>query len=130
MLRLGNSRVTDAGLKHLKRLRHLQVLLLADTAVTDSGLRDLSHLPALQALHLQRTAVTGSGFGALAKLPRLSHLFLEGCPLHDRIRDSIRHLLPSVQVDLGMRPLGDVARVPNRGRDPNQRPPTRSSGSS
>jgi hypothetical protein len=130
MLRLGNTRVTDRGLKHLKRLRRLQVLLLADTAVTDSGLRDLSHLASLQALHLQRTSVTGSGLGALAKLPGLSHLFLEGCPLHDRIRASIQHLLPSVQVDLDARRTGDADPVPNRGRDPNRRPPTRSSGSS
>jgi internalin A len=40
-LYLGNTRITNAGLKHLKGLSHLRALCLNGTQVTDEGIKDL-----------------------------------------------------------------------------------------
>ena len=48
-LDLGNTEVTDAGLKELAGLKSLQALVLSDTSVTDTGLKELQEaLPSCQ----------------------------------------------------------------------------------
>ena len=55
------SDVTDAGLEHLKGLKHLNYLGLEDTKVTDAGLVHLKGLTKLQRLYLDDTEVTDAG---------------------------------------------------------------------
>ncbi|MCH7988600.1 MAG: hypothetical protein IID46_05530 [Planctomycetes bacterium] len=60
VIRVGfrDSKVTDAGLVHLKRLTSLETLLLGHTQVTDAGLVHLKGLTNLIILHLGGTKVT------------------------------------------------------------------------
>lgn len=74
-LDLGETQVTDAGMKHLAKLP-LQSLNLEETAVTDVGLRDVAKLSELRDLGLVRTKVTDAGLKELARLTQLRELFL------------------------------------------------------
>ena len=58
---LMDSKVTDAGLVHLKGLTKLQSLSLISTKVTDAGLVHLKGLTKLQSLNLSFSKVTDAG---------------------------------------------------------------------
>jgi len=58
---LEHTRVTDAGLEHLKGLTKLQTLDLQGTSVTDAGLEHLKGLVRLKELDLSRSKVTAEG---------------------------------------------------------------------
>ena len=75
-LNLSRNEVSDAGLEHLKGLTSLQMLYLGGTKVTDAGLVHLKGLTSLQTLSLSHTKVTDAG---LVHLKRLKFLGLEGC---------------------------------------------------
>lgn len=60
-LRLSETWVTDAGLKHLSALKHLAILDLRGTDVTDNGLETIRHFPALKTVRLNATRVTMDG---------------------------------------------------------------------
>jgi len=61
------TRVTDAGLEHLKGLTQLQWLNLTGTRVTDAGLKHLKGLGQLRLLDLENTQVTDAGGKKLQK---------------------------------------------------------------
>ena len=61
LLRLDNTRVTNAGLAHLKGLTNLSLLDLNGTQVTDAGLAHLKGLTNLSDLDLSGTQVTDAG---------------------------------------------------------------------
>jgi len=63
---LNNTKITDVGLVHLKGLTNLQRLSLSHTNVTDAGLVHLKGLTSLQELDLWRIKVTGDGLMHLA----------------------------------------------------------------
>jgi hypothetical protein len=71
------SKVTDAGLVHLKGLDHLWSLHLSDLPITDAGLEAIGDLPELNSLYLSRTKVRGLGLAGWKSLPRLSILYLD-----------------------------------------------------
>src|SRR5262245_25490030 len=63
-----SSRVTDAGLVHLKVLGQLRKLLLDDTKVTDAGMVHLKELKELRTLDISDTGVTDAGLAHLKGL--------------------------------------------------------------
>ena len=84
---LRETRITDAGLAHLKRARRLRVLDLDQTRVSDAGLAHLGELTSLRGLYLARTEVTDAGLAALSPLKKLRELGLRrhrshGCRSH------------------------------------------------
>ena len=66
-LQISGSRITDAGLVHLKDLIKLSHLNLSDTQITDAGLLHLKGLTKLERLNLKDTKVTDSGVAELQK---------------------------------------------------------------
>lgn len=71
-LQLKSSKITDAGLAHLKNLSHLRVVALENAAVTDAGLMHLQTLTELQELSLKGTKVTEAGLRDFRKaLPKV-----------------------------------------------------------
>jgi hypothetical protein len=69
---LSGTKVEDASLAHLARLKGLKSLLLEDTPITDAGLVHLAGLPGLKSLNLANTRVTDEGVARLQKaMPRL-----------------------------------------------------------
>lgn len=64
-LALADTRITDAGMKHLERLTDLTYLVLSFTDVTDTGLEHIKDLRGLRTLVLARTRVTDEGVAKL-----------------------------------------------------------------
>jgi outer membrane protein assembly factor BamB len=72
------SRVTDAGLQHLSQVRPLRVLLLTGTSVTHAGLRHLAANEQLLALDLELCdGVTDQACEPLAEMRKLRSLVLK-----------------------------------------------------
>jgi internalin A len=68
---LDDTKVTGAGLDHLRGLNDLEFLLLNNNRIGDAGLSHLVGLKHLQLLSLQLSGVTASGVEALQKsLPK------------------------------------------------------------
>lgn len=104
-LHLGNSNITDTGIRHLAGLNSLRELKLAENIhltdaglahlqgltglvrldlsgcgrITDSGLQSLSKMMSLEHLKLGKTNINGSGISYLAGLPKLRELILWEC---------------------------------------------------
>ena len=76
-LDLSGTQVTDAGLAHLKRFKHLEDLILDRTPITDAGLAHLKGLTTLQSLDLSQTEITDAGLSHLDRFTRLRSLLLE-----------------------------------------------------
>ena len=57
---LHDSKITDAGLMHLKGLTKLQELILYGTKITDAGLVHLKGLAKLQTLSVRGTKIAGA----------------------------------------------------------------------
>jgi len=76
-------KLTDAGLKDLKKLKGLRVLDLRDTPITDADLKDLKELKDLEALYLDGTQITDAGLKDLKELKDLRSLWLNGAQITD-----------------------------------------------
>ncbi|RLT12509.1 MAG: hypothetical protein DWI21_00780 [Planctomycetota bacterium] len=69
-------RISDAGLKRLDQLAHLEVLNLYGNSVTDAGLTHLQPLKKLRELNLSLLAISDAGLEHLQSLTALEHLEL------------------------------------------------------
>src|SRR5439155_18828300 len=77
ILVLDDTKITDAGLKHLKDLPSLRSLSLSDCVkVTDAGLKEISGLQELESLNLGTTSITDAGLKHLQSLTALRRLDL------------------------------------------------------
>ncbi len=66
-LDLGNTEITDAGLKVVKELKGLRELDLQATKVTDAGAKELTGLKNLKLLNVFATKVTDAGAAELER---------------------------------------------------------------
>jgi len=89
-LDLRNTGITDAGLRHLASLPHLQQLVIGNedlsafpsrtlplNKITDAGLVHLKGLTTLMSLNLDGLPVTDAGLDTLSGLPGLGGLYLK-----------------------------------------------------
>ena len=95
---MGNTKLTDAGLKSPKGLDTLQSLDLGHTGVTDAGLKHLGGLTNLQSLGLGFTGVTDAGLEHLKGLAKLRILRLSRTRVTDAGAKAIEKAIPGVQV--------------------------------
>ncbi len=94
-LNLDGTKVTDAGLEHLKGLTQLRTLNLSGTTITDSGLKHLQSFTELQKVNLRGTKVTDAGLQHIAGLTQLQELNLT----HTRVTDAgLQHLTGLTQL--------------------------------
>ena len=66
-LHFKSSKITDAGLAHLKGLPRLQIVSLENAMITDAGLVHLNTMTQLRELRLKDTKVTDAGIQGLRK---------------------------------------------------------------
>jgi hypothetical protein len=95
---LSNTKVTDAGLKHIKELNQLIVLSLGNTQVTDAGLKELKGLKQLLLLDLEETKITDTGLKELKELKTLTWLNLHGTKVTDAGIKELQEALPTCKI--------------------------------
>lgn len=71
-----SSELTDAGLRKIARLPHLEALSLGSDLITDFGIAELAPLRSLSCLSVRSPLVTDQGAGLLAAMPHLRDLYL------------------------------------------------------
>jgi internalin A len=92
------SKITDAGLQHLRGLKKLRVLALEDTQVTHAGLRRITSLAKLECLFLSGRQISGASIRSLKKLPRLKTITLLLESSDDSAAQELKQALPKVRV--------------------------------
>src|SRR5262245_19851545 len=75
---LGERKVTDADMVHLKGLGHLQELDLTRTKITGAGLVNLKDLTTLKKLFVTETKVDDAGLAHLKRMKDLELIGLSG----------------------------------------------------
>ena len=94
------TKVTDAGLVHLKGLTSLQYLGISDnTKITDAGLVHLKGLTELQSLNLGLTKVTDAGLAHLKGLTSLKKLWLYNTKVTAAGVKQLQQALPNCKID-------------------------------
>ena len=96
---LNNTEASDAWLKHLEGLTRLQGLWLHHTRVTDAGLEHLKRLTQLQSLDLWDTRVTDGGLEQLKGLTQLQGLDLTDTQVTDEGVKRLQKVLPKCKIE-------------------------------
>jgi hypothetical protein len=65
---LYDTRIADAGLKHLSQLKTLEILVLSKTDITDDGLLGLARLTGLKELYIGETDISVAAIQRLQQL--------------------------------------------------------------
>jgi uncharacterized membrane protein len=99
--KMGETKLTDAGLDAVAQCKNLTKLSLNQTAITDAGLSKLQNLENLVYLNLYGTKVTDKGILALAKLKNLRTLYLWQTAVTTQGAEALKKQLPKVEVILG-----------------------------
>jgi Leucine-rich repeat (LRR) protein len=97
-LDLGQTKITSAGLQHLKAMKQLQHLLLHNNRVDDTGLEHLSVLSNLQALYLRGTRVSDAGLEHLKGLTKLGTLDLVGTRVTPLGAQALQKAMPKCKI--------------------------------
>jgi internalin A len=98
LLIAGHTKVTDAGLAHVKGLINLRRLVLDGTDVTDDGLVRLNGLTNLRVLKLSYARITDAGLVHLKGLTKLTKLDLRGTRVTDAGVEELRQALPGLTI--------------------------------
>lgn len=101
-LNLRDTRVTDAGMAHLKKLTQLRRLHLERTPVTDAGIAHLSGLLHLEYLNLYGTSVTDKALEHLTGMKKLEQLYLWQTKVTAEGVTKLERALPKVRVLRGV----------------------------
>ena len=94
------SKVTDAGMMHVKVLPRLEGLKLAETHVTDAGLTHIQKLTELKWLTLDGTDVTDAGLAQLEGLTQLKYLSLNATQVTDVGLQQLQGLISLEELNL------------------------------
>jgi hypothetical protein len=97
-LALGDTSLTDAGLKHLRESRKLTSLGLSRTRISDIALESLSDKTGLYELDLNETAVSDIGLESLYNLVNLKNVRLTETQTTAEGRNKLRKALPNCKI--------------------------------
>ncbi len=100
-LNLANTKVTNAGLEHVAKLKKLEKLHLERTSIGDDGLAHLKGLENLAYLNLYGTQVTDAGLEHLTPLKNLRRLYLWQTKVTPDGAASLQAALPELKISLG-----------------------------
>jgi hypothetical protein len=118
-LSLEETRVTAAGMRHLRGLKRLEWLNLYRCKIGDDGLAAMGELPNLQHLPVGKSGVTDAGLESVSKFRKLEYLGLRGNSISDA---GLRHVRPLTHLkglnlaetkvtDQGIRQLADLPKL-------------------
>ena len=75
-LKLGGTKITDAGMKAISKLKNLNKIHLEHTTVTDAGIVNLKDLPHLQYINLVDTKISDAGLRNIATIKNLKSVYV------------------------------------------------------
>lgn len=101
-LKLGNTKITDASLKEISKLKNLNKLHLEHTNVGDAGLQNLKDLKYLEYVNLVGTKVTDAGLKQLAGLKSLKSVYVWQSGVTNAGIASLAKSRPDLEVVNGM----------------------------
>ncbi len=100
-LNIGSNRgFSNAGLRHLTKLTHLEGLELGLTNLTDEGLECITPLSNLSSISLHNTKITDAGLVHLKMFPRLDELKLMNTGVTDAGLEHLKVLAKLKKLDL------------------------------
>lgn len=97
-LKLGGTKITDAGLKEISKLKNLNKLHLEHTSVTDAGLANLKNLPYLEYINLVDTKVTDAGLNNIASMQGLKSVYVWQSAVTDSAVSKITRQYPKLMI--------------------------------
>lgn len=100
-LKLGNTAVTDQGLKMMSEFPNLMKLHLENTKITDLGLTHLNGHPALSYINLFAVPVTDKGLEKLNKMPKLKQIYAYQTKATLVSVENLRKISKQVLIDTG-----------------------------
>ncbi|CAN5207910.1 ribonuclease inhibitor [soil metagenome] len=100
-MNLARTKVSDAGLAEIAKMRNLERLRLEKTSVSDDGIGSLAGLEKLEYLNLYGTKVTNAGIQKLAELKNLKKLFVWETGVTRDIAQQLVDKNPGLVVNLG-----------------------------
>jgi mono/diheme cytochrome c family protein/uncharacterized membrane protein len=100
-LKLGSTKISDAGISFISKLTNLTKLYLENTNVTDNGAVQLKTLLQLQYLNVTGTKTTATGILQLQNLKNLQHIFLYKTTVTESDYTNLRKAFPAVLIDTG-----------------------------
>ncbi len=101
-LKLGDTKITDAGMSEIAKLKNLNKLHLEYTAITDAGLKNLQDLPYLEYLNLVGTKVTDAGLQNLASLKTIRDVYVWKSGVTEAGIAQLRKARPDLNVVTGL----------------------------
>ena len=113
-LKLSDTKITDATLAQVAKLKNLQKLHLEQTAITDAGLQQLTGLTNLEYLNLYGTSVTDAGLAQLASLKHLKSIYLWQTKVTEQGVAALKKELPALEVNDGIteKAIAEFAKIP------------------
>ena len=102
-LDLGNTQITEAGLKHISKANSLTKLSLANTAIDDAGMKQIEGLTNLMSINLYNTKVTDAGLAILKNMKFLRKVYAWQSGVTEQGADELKKALPHVDVNLGFK---------------------------
>ncbi len=89
---LSGKELTDEGLVHLREIKNLIWLNLANTKISDAGLKHIADMKSLKRLHLEKTQIGDEGLAHIKGLSELEYLNLYGTQVSDAGLDHLKPL--------------------------------------
>ncbi len=118
-LNLSQTRITSAGLVHLRELEQLRWLHLEKTEVSDEGIQHVAGLPNLEYLNLYATNITDKTLDQLAACKNLKRLYLWQTAVTDAGVTRLKEALPQLKVIGGL----DLSKLPSSFSEEGEEPP-------
>jgi Leucine-rich repeat (LRR) protein len=97
-LYLGDTKITDAGLKDVAKMKQLERLTLIRTGITDASLKEVAKLQNLTKLNLYDTQITDAGLKEVAKLLDLTYLDLTRTKVTAENAAELQKALPKCRI--------------------------------
>jgi hypothetical protein len=99
MVTIGNSSVTDDGLKELQSLKKLRHVMLCDNPmVSDAGLLHITKIKSIEVLTVHGGKITNRGLAALVALDDLSSLSIAPNILEAETRNALQMRFPNLKI--------------------------------
>ena len=101
-LKLGETKITDAALTELSKLKNLNKLHLEYTAIGDAGMKNLKALPYLEYINLVGTGVTDAGLQHLAGFKALKNVYVWKSSVTESGIAQLRKARPDLNIVTGL----------------------------